>query len=312
MSKRRVSNSRSRTSRKLKPATSTKSAISKNLDSEPIKVRSLEVERYLGLSLGGGKTDKTALCSLEYYPKQKKIFLSRLFSKIKSEGQVSGDLKISSLVAECDRPKLLAMDAPLQLPKCMRCELKCPGYETCTQPEMQWKWKHYEQLPNPKKSNKLFTPYTERCVDIYLASQFDEKIHIQHALGSNMAPLTARALFLKRRMKVATIEGNPKVSLWRLGQKLHVNKSHLRFHKHWETGQETRELLLQKMIDKKWVFIYEQDRKELIENSNSFDSLLMAMTSLLYHHGQCEERPKGFPESAAWIAIPKPDFNLFD
>ena len=255
--------------------------------------------------MAGGKTDKTALCSLEYYPKQKKIFLSRLFNRIKSEGQVSADLKVCSLVAECDKPKLLAIDVPLQLPKCLRCEAKCPGYETCTETEMQWMWKQ-------KHPNKLFTPYTERCVDMYLSSQLEEKFQIQHAMGANMAPLTARALFLKRRMKVPVIEGNPKVTLWRLGQKLHVNKSHLRFHKHWETGQETREHLLQKMIDKKWLFIYEQDRKELIESANSFDSLLMAMTGLLHFHDQCEDRPQGFPSKENWVAFPKRDFDLFD
>lgn len=288
MSKGRVSNSRSRTSGKL------------------------EIERYLGLSLAGGKTDKTALCSLEYYPKQQKVFLTRLFNRIKSEGQVSADLKVCSLVAECEKPKALAMDAPLQLPKCLRCEKKCPGYETCTETEIQWMWKHHESRMQEKRPNKLFTPYTERCADLYLATQLDEKIQIQHALGANMAPLTARALFLQRRMKVPVIEGNPKVSLWRFGQKLHVSKSHLRFHKHWETGAETREHLLQKMIDKKWIFIYEQDRKELIENSNSFDSLIMALTSLLYHHGQCEGRPAGFPADESWVAVPKVNFNLFD
>lgn len=293
MSKGRVSNSRSRASRKLK-------SVSAGAPEKP-----LEVERYLGLSLAGGKTDKTALCSLEYYPKQKKIFLSRLFNKIKSEGQVSADLKVCSLVAECAKPKLLAIDVPLQLPKCLRCEMKCPGYETCTETEIQWMWKH-------KQPNKLFTPYTERCADMHMSMQLEEKFQIQHALGANMAPLTARALFLKRRLKVPVIEGNPRVTLWRLGQKLHVAKSHLRFHKHWETGSETREHLLQKMIDKKWLFIYEQDRKELIESANSFDSLLMAMTSLLQFHDQCETRPAGFPSRENWVSFPRVDFDLFD
>lgn len=307
MSKRRVSNTRSRASRAVKGAIK---GVTKN--AEKAVVKSLEVERYLGLSIAGGKTDKTALCSLDYYPKQKKIFLSRLFNKIKSEGQVSADLKVCSLVAECTKPKVLAMDAPLQLPKCLRCTLKCPGYETCTVEEVQWMWKHHEQREKEKRPNKLFTPYTERCVDLYLATQLDEKIQIQHAMGSNMAPLTARALFLKRRMKVPVIEANPKVSLWRFGQKLHVAKSHLRFHKHWETGVETREHILQKMMDKKWIFIYEQDRKELIENANAFDSLLMAMTSLLYEHNQCEARPAGFPLEESWVAVPKVNFDLFD
>ena len=43
------------------------------------------------------------------------------------------------------------------------------------------------------RARKLFTPYTERCVEQYLATAFDEPFHVQQALGANMAPLTARA-----------------------------------------------------------------------------------------------------------------------
>ena len=48
--------------------------------------------------MGGGKTDKTCLSILEYYPTQNKIFLSRLFDRIKTEGEVSADLQVHSLI----------------------------------------------------------------------------------------------------------------------------------------------------------------------------------------------------------------------
>src|SRR6185312_5418436 len=47
--------------------------------------KSPKFHRFIGISLGGGKTDKTALSVIEYYPIQRKIFLSRLFDKIQSE-----------------------------------------------------------------------------------------------------------------------------------------------------------------------------------------------------------------------------------
>src|SRR5690348_11737461 len=64
----------------------------------------LKVHRFIGISLGGGKTDKTCLAILEYYPAQNKIFLSRLFDRIKTEGEVSADLQVHSLIAHCPSP----------------------------------------------------------------------------------------------------------------------------------------------------------------------------------------------------------------
>src|SRR5690349_9817243 len=88
--------------------------------------------RFIGVSLGGGKTDKTCLSTLEYYPDQKKIFLSRLFDKIRTEGEVSADAQIIRLIRQNPPPvESVTFDVPLQLPKCLICPHKCPGYEEC-------------------------------------------------------------------------------------------------------------------------------------------------------------------------------------
>jgi hypothetical protein len=42
-----------------------------------------EVVRFIGVSLAGGKSDKACVAVLEYYREKNKIFLSRLFDKIK-------------------------------------------------------------------------------------------------------------------------------------------------------------------------------------------------------------------------------------
>ena len=46
---------------------------------------------FLGLSLAGGKTDKSCLAVLEYFPEQKKVFLTKLHEKIKNEEALSSD-----------------------------------------------------------------------------------------------------------------------------------------------------------------------------------------------------------------------------
>jgi hypothetical protein len=289
MSKSRVRGARRRNRRSVGPSTR----------------RALRVHRFIGLALGGGKTDKTCLSIIEYFPAQNKIFLARLFDRIKTEGEVSADLQIHSLIAQCPSPvESVAFDVPITLPHCLRCERSCPGVESCTQPSTQWMWKHYrgQEKTRPKK---LFTPYTERCVEKYIESELEEPFHIQHALGSNLAPLTARAQYITRRLQLPVIEVFPKTSLWRIGLSLHVAKSHLRAHRHWEGGAASRQAMIHRMMDRNLTFIYDQDVQTLVENAHAFDSFLCALTGWLAFQGLCEARPKGFPKSEGWIQIPK-------
>lgn len=259
--------------------------------------------------MGGGKTDKTCLSVIEYYPVQGKIFLSRLFDKIRSEGEVSADLQIHRLVTQMPPPvENVAFDVPLQLPKCLACPHKCQGYEDCQEPEILWMWKHYRAQAKKKSPPRLFTPYTERCVEQYLQTELEERFDLPHALGANLAPLTARAQFIIRRLEVPVVEVFPKLSLWRLGNALHLPKSHLRFHRHWEGGQNSRQIVLNKMMDKNLAFIYDQDVKTLVDSPQAFDSFLCALTGLLSFLGHCEPRPKGFPRKESWIEFPKKVF----
>lgn len=266
------------------------------------------VHRFIGISLGGGKTDKTSMSVVEYYPAQRKIFLSRLFDKIGSEGEVSADSQVHSLVTQFPALDSVAFDVPLALPKCVTCRLKCPGFEACDQPEIEWMWKQFRAQKKKKSPPRLFTPYTERCVEQFLQTELEEPFHLQHALGSNLAPLTARAHFITRRLKVPVVEVFPKLSLWRIGNALHVPKSQLRFHRHWDAGAESRQLVLNKMMDKNVAFIYDQDVKILVESPQAFDSFVCSLTGLLSFLGHCEVRPKGFPKRESWLEIPKKIF----
>lgn len=265
--------------------------------------------RFIGMSLGGGKTDKTCMSVIEYYPSQRKIFLSRLFDKIRNEGEVSADLQIHRLITEMPTVESVSFDVPLQLPKhLLPCPCGCIGYEDCTEPEIQWMWKHYRAQAKKKSPPRLFTPYTERCVEMYLKTELEEPFDLPHALGSNLAPLTARAQFITQRLKVPVLEVFPKLTLWRLGNSLHLGKSHLKFHRHWEGGHASRQLILSKMMDKSLAFIYDQDVKTLAESPQAFDSFLCALTGLLSFLGHTEPRPKGFPRKESWIEFPKKVF----
>jgi hypothetical protein len=266
--------------------------------------------RFIGLSLGGGKTDKTALAMIEYYPVQKKIFLSQIHDKIKTENEISADLQIHRMVTEASpNAESVCFDVPLTLPKCLLCVHKCPGYEFCEEPEIQWMWRQHRSKPKKKSPPRLFTPYTERCVEQYLQTELEEPFHLSHAMGANLAPLTARAQYITRRFKKQkTLEVFPKLSLWRIGKSLKISESLLRVHRHWDGGEDSRRAVLNKMVELDLAFFYQEDVKLLVESPHAFDAFICALTGLLSFMGHCEARPKGFPKQEGWLEIPKTNF----
>lgn len=264
------------------------------------------VSRFIGLSLSGGKSDRASVVILDYYSDQKRLFLSRLFDRIKTEESISADLKIHEIIENHqDQVQFVCVDVPLSFPKCIDCRLQCPGFEVCDEPEMKWLRSFYQDVNKKKKPKKIFTPYTQRCSDAFLVHSLEEKFEVGHALGSNLAPLTARAHFIKRRLGHLNFqEVSPQVCVYRLGLRYKVAKSKLKKTRNQVSGEETRALFLQAMLEKSGVFVYQQDLKLLIEDNHSFEAFICAFMGYLSYMNQAESRPKGFPSQEAWPLIP--------
>jgi hypothetical protein len=260
--------------------------------------------RFLGVSLSGGKSDKACLAVVEYYPEGKKIFLSKMLEKIKTEEFISADLKIHEIIQQYGSDiEKIAFDVPLSLPKCLTCVLKCPGYEVCEEEEIKYIRNLYHQETDKKKPKKMYTPYTQRCVEAYLSVSYPD-LEVQHAMGANMAPMTARAHFIQKRIKQALLEVFPKLAVLRLGQELKVNKSHAKVYRNSVGGNEARHILLSALADKAGIFFYQQDLKSMTENYHAFEAFICAYTAYLEFNGESETRPKDFPEKEQWITVP--------
>lgn len=283
---------------------------------EPIELsKTTDVVRFLGISLAGGKSDKACVALIEYYPQNKKIFLSRLFEKLKSEEKISADLKIHDLIDQNKETlEYVAFDIPWKLPSCLTCLQKCPGYENCNEAHIEWMWKHSDEKLKKKRPRKMFTPYTQRCVEMHLATELEEPFILNHAMGSNSAPLLARAQFIKKRIdqNVKCIEVNPSLTLWRIGRMMDVMKSHLRHHRAAFGGDEARKQFLHAVNERNITFIYHQDLKQMIENNHAFEAFLCALTGFLKYKNLTENRPKDFPTHEDWIEFPKTNLKVKD
>lgn len=271
------------------------------------KKKNFKVIKFAGLTLGGGKGRKTCLAILEYYVKEKKLFLTELHDKIEESEKLSADSKIIQILERHkDDLHSVGIDAPLKMPKCIRCRLMCPGHEKCQEPEIKWMWKLHKKREPKKRPNKIFTPYTERCIEQYVATEIHPELASDHALGSNRAPLAARAMYLKRRMHhVQAIEVMPKVSLWRLGQQMGIHKTRLLKYKTVTDGEEIRQKILDEWTEGDLSFIYHRDFKLMVKDAFAFESFICAYTTFLKSKGLCEKRPKDFPKNESWVAIPK-------
>ena len=246
-------------------------------------------------------------------PENKKLFLSRLYEKIKSDEKISADAKIHELV-EQNMPNLqyVAFDIPWNLPNCLTCKKKCPGYESCDEPHIKWMWNHTDDKLKKKRPKKLFTPYTQRCVELYLQTELDETFTLHHAMGSNSAPLLARASFIHRRLTADCLEVFPKLTLWRLGNILNVMRSHLRSHKAAFGGDESRAQFLKSLNEHNIAFVYNQDMKQMVENNHAFEAFLCGFTAYLKFRGLTEKKPKNFPTTEDWIEFPIEHLKLKD
>ncbi len=259
---------------------------------------------FVGICLGGAKKDTTSVAVLEYYPKEKKVFLRHIYSHIKSTQKDSSDKLVYDFLEDSfSRIELVLFNAPLSLPQCMTCSLPCPGYEVCNQSHILWSWKFFHRYK--KKRTKIFSPYIERCSETYISKELDESFEISPALNSNKAPLTARAHFLSRRLEhVKNEEFLAKVSLWYLGRSLKISKIRLRNYKSSFEGRETRRLILDKISERGLIFFYEQDRRLMEKSHYNFEAFLGAFTGVLSFVKQCQKPPKNFPKEEKWIQFP--------
>lgn len=269
--------------------------------------------RYIGLSLSGGKSDKSCLAVVDVYRQPEKIFLNRIIDRIKAEEFISADLKIHELIQQfSENCEAVLFDAPLSLPPAAvpcKCKPICSGYETCADPQVVWMRKVY-QASEKAKPKKFFTPYTQRALDLYLQQSAEIQpeaaaIDIQHALGANLAPMTMRAQYIKRRLQLPCLEVLPKLSVWRLGKSLKVSEVHLHSYRNSVGGDDARRIFLNQFAEKTGVFFYRQDLKTMIENFHAFEAFICAYMGVLRGQGKTEPRPKDFPKSEIWIELPK-------
>ncbi len=254
-------------------------------------------KRFVGVDLGGGKGKKTALAIVEIRDAHPKIVT---VAPKTGAAPLYDPALVERLRAE-GPDTLIAMDAPLTLPPCLRCAVPvCPGQEGCSDPavlEMRRLGGDDEETRDSRRGKPSVTPYTQRATEVYLHRR--RGILPRETLGQGMGPLTARAQHLVRaladrfRLNETLIEVYPRATLELLGIREPYKKQ-----------VDSRLRILGKLPDLS--FAPGVWREECVQSDHVFDAVICAFTAYLaWRDGwSLPADPAGVLKTDGWIWVP--------
>jgi len=228
-----------------------------------------DVGTFVGVDLGGGKGKNTAVAQLERTGEGLRVVYSNT------------DKGYDDLLIEFLRPlagsAIVAIDAPLTLPSCVRCvEPVCPTLDRCEVPIVSWFRTQANGALKPGTKPK-YTPYTQRGSEVLLAEE--HQILPRETLGQGMGPLTARGQYLTRALRGVyqlnenLIEVYPKAPLVALGLGTPFKK-HLR-------ERETRARVLE-ALSGELRFGPGVWRERCVQSDHLFEAVICAFTGFLW------------------------------
>ncbi len=246
---------------------------------------------FIGVDLGGGKGKNTAVARLELDGPDAVRVVDYGTGR---ESPWYDDRLIAYLRGLPEA--LVAIDAPLSMPPCVRCQLpECPTSAVCEVPIITWFRERANGAQVAGRKPK-YTPYTQRACEVMLAE--DHQILPRETLGQGMGPLAARGAYLTRALGGNhLIEVYPKATLTQLFSKQSVDH-----YKRSAGSREARLKILNDMPD--LTFAPGAWREHALDNDHKFDAIVCAYTAFLYARKRCAAPPTKVVADDGWIWFP--------
>ncbi len=234
-------------------------------------------------------------------------------------------------LGELDGPAVLAINAPLTVPACLRCQLAvCPGREECVDPAVVWleqrsvaaareslrsdrdriaviptstgSFKSQSVSP-PSLLRPRLDPYTHRATEVEL--HFQRRLLPRDAIGAGTGPIAARGVHLRRRLAQAGYELNrdllevsPRATVAAL-----FGPRHARGYKRDADPWHTRAEIIEGLSDLRFAPASRFAREEVLRNDHCFEALLSAYTAYLWARDSWQ-MPAGVFAEDGWIWAP--------
>lgn len=256
--------------------------------------------RFIGIDLGGGRGKNTAVARLELsVGPTGRPRLGVAEAKVR-HGQRGTGLAIDDpggdalfrdevLVAYLERwvddRTVVAIDAPLTLPPCIRCTLPCPTVAHCTVPVVVWMRRWAPRLQPRGRSDPgkpAVTPYTQRATELLQRAM---GIRPRETLGQGTGPLAARAAYLRRvlsprlRLHENLVEVHPRATIEQVfGAAVAQRSRHGDDDRVWATRKRVLAGLQEGIaFDYVWPEL-------VVRNTHVFHAVLGAFTAFLWAH----------------------------
>jgi predicted RNase H-like nuclease len=251
---------------------------------------------FIGVDLGGGKGKNTAVARLALDGEQVRVvdygtgkdapwYDDRLIAYLREDGDA-----------------LVAIDAPLTMPSCIRCTLpSCPTVNLCEVPIIGW-FRERENGARVAGKKPRYTPYTQRATEVLLHEE--HQILPRETLGQGMGPLAARGAYLTRAL-VPThtlnenlIEVYPKATITQLFSSKIAGR-----YKRSAESPKTRLAIFNALPD--LTFAPGAWREDGLANDHKFDAIICAYTAYLWWKGRCVQPSSDVVFNDGWIWFPE-------
>jgi hypothetical protein len=256
-----------------------------------------DFRRFVGIDLGGGRGKNTAVARLELTRRSdgsERLGVAEAKVRYGHRGtggvdEPGGDalFRDEVLVEYIDRwvddSTLVAINAPLTLPPCIRCRLPCPGVPACDVPVVEWMRDWGPRLLGRGRSDPgkpAVTPYTQRATELLWTAAGQRP---RETLGQGTGPLAARAAYLRRalspklRLHENLLEVHPRATLSKLfGEEPERHARHGEAERVWATRKR-----LLGSLGEGFAFDYVWP-EVVVRNTHVFYAVVSAYTGFLW------------------------------
>lgn len=286
-------------------------------------------QSFIGVDLGGAKGKSTALAKVERSPEAASVLA--ILMRAPDGSPWTDDTLLDYFRGHDPACTVLAINAPLTSPACVRCTLKaCPGYANCVDPATVWlrdigqdlleeavmsdrnrivavpSGKGFRsQASLPPAATQRLPPYTHRCTEVDL--HYRRGLLPKEQLGQSSWAIINRAAHLRKvlaslgfALNTSLLEVSPRCTVSGLfGEE--AAKRYKRDADPWHT----RAAIVEGMKDLSFSTTSRLGREEVLRNDNCFDALLSAYTAYLWAI-EGWPMPEGEPfASDGWIWAPR-------
>jgi len=290
-------------------------------------MESTRATAFIGIDLGGPRGKTTAVARLAAAGTRAQVVAVLPYC----EGEIRTrwtDQALLHYLAGQARETVVAIDAPLTAPACVRCALPyCPGVSACPMPATQWlltqsasgvaraddsnriaqaPWSSVITRSSPPPTHSSgFLPYAHRCTDVRL--HLDLRLRTTMPLTRNRDVVAARAQHLRRvlhrqefALNTQLIEVSPRATIAML-----VGQEEARRYKRATDPWRTRAKILDHFSDSLSFAPSSRLAKELVlTNDHCFDAVISGFTAFLATRDQWPAPEAPFDEDG-WIWLPE-------